>query len=101
MSLMRAMLTMRVRMIGLLFILSFINYLLRNNLSAATSVISSEYSLSATQIGWIIGSFNLTYAIFQIPGGMLGDAFGPRKALLLCALSWGVLTFFTGFAPGL
>ena len=101
MSLMRAMLTMRVRMIGLLFILSFVNYLLRNNLSAATTDISAEYSLSATQIGWIIGSFNLTYAIFQIPGGMLGDAFGPRKALLLCALSWGVLTFFTGFAPWL
>lgn len=101
MSLARAMLTVRVRMIGLLFILSFINYLLRNNLSAATTVIGTEYSLSSTDIGWIIGSFNLTYALFQIPGGMVGDAFGPRKALLICAVAWGVLTFLTGFVPGL
>jgi ACS family glucarate transporter-like MFS transporter len=95
------MLSLRVRMIGLLFVLSFINFLLRNNLSAATSVIGDEYALNSTQIGWIIGSFNFSYMLFQIPGGMIGDRFGPRAALLICAVSWGVLTFFTGFAPEL
>ena len=95
------MLSLRVRMIGLLFMLSFINFLLRNNLSAATSVIGDEYSLNSTQIGWIIWSFNFSYTLFQIPGGMIGDRFGPRAALLICAVSWGVLTYFTGFAPEL
>ena len=95
------LLTLRVRMISLLFVLSFISYLLRNNLSAATTVIGSEYSLTSTQIGWIIWSFNFTYTVFQIPGGMFGDAFGPRRALLLCAASWAVLTYLTGFAPEL
>ena len=97
----RAMLSLRVRMIGLLFVLTFVNFLLRNNLSAATSVIADEYALNSTQIGWIIWSFNFSYALLQIPGGMIGDKFGPRAALLICSLSWGVLTYFTGFAPEL
>ena len=97
----RVILSLRVRMIALLFLLSFINYLLRNNLSAATPVIGSEYGLNATQIGWIIWSFNFTYTLFQIPGGMAGDRLGSRTALAICALSWGVLTYLTGFAPQL
>lgn len=101
MSWSRVLLSLRVRMIALLFVLSFVNYFLRNNISAATTVIGDEYSLNATQIGWIIWSFNFSYALFQLPGGMFGDRFGPRFAITLCAVSWGVLTFLTGFAPQL
>ena len=97
----KAMQSLRVRMIALLFVLSFVNYLLRNNLSAAQSEIGREYSLSATEIGWILWSFNFTYALSQLPGGMFGDRFGSRIALTICAVSWGVLTFLTGWAPGL
>jgi ACS family glucarate transporter-like MFS transporter len=32
---------------------------------------------------------------------MFGDMLGPRRALTICAVTWGVLTFFTGFAPQL
>jgi len=95
------LLSLRMRMVGLLFLLCVVNLLLRNNLSAAADSIGSEYSLTATQIGWIIGSFNLTYALLQIPGGVFGDRFGARNALMLCAVAWGVLTFMTGFAPQL
>jgi MFS transporter, ACS family, glucarate transporter len=91
----------RVRVLGLLFLLAFVNYLLRNNLSIALPSIRSEFSLSAAELGWILGSFNFTYALFQIPGGLFGDRFGPRRALGLIAVTWGVLTLLTGFAPGL
>jgi len=101
MSWQRTLLSLRVRMIGLLFILAVVNLLLRNNLSAAADSIGREYSLTAAQIGWIIGSFNLTYALLQIPGGVFGDKFGARKALMICAVTWGALTFLTGFAPQL
>ena len=101
MSWQRALLSLRVRMTGLLFILCVVNLLLRNNLSAATDSIGREYSLNATEIGWIIGSFNFTYALLQIPGGVFGDKFGARKALMICAVTWGVLTFLTGLAPQL
>jgi len=91
----------RFRILALLFGVSLVNYLLRNNISVALPSIRAEYSLSGEELGWILGSFNLAYALFQIPGGIFGDWIGARRALMLCALAWGVLTLLTGFAPHL
>ena len=96
-----ALFSVRVRIMAVMFVMSFICYLLRTSLSAATPNIVDEFSLSAQQVGWIIGSFNFSYALFQIPSGMFGDMLGPRRALTICAATWGVLTFFTGLAPQL
>ena len=89
----------RFRILGLLVFLSFVNYLLRNNLSVMAPSISEEFSFSNAEMGWILGSFNLSYALLQIPGGWFGQRLGPRRALGIIAVSWGVLTWFTGFAP--
>jgi len=91
----------RYRILGVLFVLSFVNYLLRNNLSIAIPSIQEEFSFTNTELGWILGSFNFSYALLQIPGGIFGQIYGPRRALTFMALSWGVLTFLTGFVPAL
>ena len=91
----------RYRILSVLFVLSFINYLLRNNLSVALPSIRQEFGFSSAELGWILGSFNFAYALFQIPGGIFGEVYGPRRALTIIAVSWGVLTFLTGFAPAL
>lgn len=91
----------RYRMLGLLFGLSFVNYLLRNNLSVAQPAISEEFSLTATEFGWILASFNVAYALFQIPGGAWTDRRGVRYALAIISVTWGVLTLLTGFVPSL
>jgi MFS family permease len=91
----------RYRILGVLFVLSFVNYLLRNNLSIAIPSIQEEFSFSNAELGWILGSFNFSYALLQIPGGIFGQIYGPRRALTFMALSWGVLTFLTGFVPAL
>jgi ACS family glucarate transporter-like MFS transporter len=91
----------RYRILGLLFVLSFVNYFLRNNLSVAQPSIMEDFRLTNAEFGWIIGSFNLAYALFNIPGGVFGDVFGPRRALTFVAVSWGVLTALTGFVPSL
>lgn len=91
----------RFRILGVLLALSFINYLLRNNLSVALPSIRDEFGYSNAELGWILGSFNVAYALFQIPGGLFGEALGPRRALALIALTWGVLTACTGLLPGL
>jgi ACS family glucarate transporter-like MFS transporter len=94
-------LPVRFRILGLLFVLSFVNYLLRNNLSVALPSIHQEFGFSNTELGWIGFSFSVAYALFQVPGGVFGDVFGPRRALTAAALAWGVLTALTGFLPGL
>ena len=100
MSALRAV-PVRYRILAVLFVLSFVNYLLRNNLSVAVPSIRQEFGFTSTELGWILGSFNFAYAIFQIPGGLFGQWCGPRRALAVLAVTWGVLTFLTGFAPGL
>ncbi|MBM4196712.1 MAG: MFS transporter [Gammaproteobacteria bacterium] len=96
-----AALPVRFRILGLLFVLSFVNYLLRNNLSVAQPTLSHEYSLSATQFGFIYLAFNVAYTLFQIPSGVLSDRYGPRLLLAGAAIAWGVLTALTGILPGL
>lgn len=91
----------RFRILAVLFVLSFVNYLLRNNLSVAIPSIRQEFGFSSAELGWILGSFNFAYALFQIPGGIFGELYGPRRALTIIAVSWGVLTFLTSFAPAL
>jgi ACS family glucarate transporter-like MFS transporter len=91
----------RFRILAVLIALSFINYLLRNNISVAMPSIREEFGFTSTEIGWILGSFNLSYTLCQIPGGIFGETIGHRRALALIAVTWGVLTLLTGFAPSL
>lgn len=91
----------RFRILAVLFVLSFVNYLLRNNLSVAIPSIRQEFGFSSAELGWILGSFNFAYALFQIPGGIFGEVYGPRRAMTIIAVTWGLLTLFTGFAPAL
>ncbi len=91
----------RFRILSVLIAVSFFNYLLRNNFSVVVPSIREEFSFTSTEIGWILGSFNLSYALFQIPGGIFGESVGYRRALTIIAVTWGVLTFLTGFAPSL
>jgi len=91
----------RFRILAVLVALSFVNYLLRNNISVAMPSIRAEFGFTSAEIGWILGSFNLSYTLFQIPGGIFGEAVGHRRALAVIALTWGLLTFLTGFAPSL
>lgn len=91
----------RYRILALLFVLSFINYLLRNSLSVAAPGIRGEFGFTSAELGWILGSFNLSYTLLMIPGGIFAQRLGPRRALAVVAVTWGVLTALTGFAPSL
>ena len=91
----------RFRILGVLFVLSIVNYLLRNNLSIALPSIRHEFGFTTAELGLILGGFNLSYALFQVPGGIYGKVYGPRRAMAWIAVSWGILTFLTGFVPTL
>jgi sugar phosphate permease len=49
-------------------------------------------------VGWILSSFRWGYALFQIPGGWLGDRIGPRRALALIVTWWSIFTSATALA---
>src|SRR5688500_14056615 len=91
----------RWRVLSVLFVVSFVNYLLRNVLSVAIPSIRTEFGFTTTELGWILGSFGLSYTLLQVPGGLFGQRYGTRRALGVLTVAWGLLTWFTGFAPGL
>jgi MFS transporter, ACS family, glucarate transporter len=90
----------RVRhiVLGLTVAAYMITYMDRVVISSATPSIRQEFGFSLVTIGWIIGSFRWSYALFQIPGGWLGDWIGPRRALALVVTWWSAFTSLTGLA---
>lgn len=90
----------RWRILAILIFVSFISYVLRSNISIAAPAMMADLGLSEIQWGWVLAAFTTGYALFQIPGGVIGDRFGPRKSLAAIAILWGVLTIATGLIPG-
>jgi MFS family permease len=86
--------------LALLCLMYMITYVDRVNISTAAGVFRQELKLSATDYGQIFAAFSFTYAIFQIPGGWIGDRFGPRLTLGVCGAIWALATLATGLANG-
>jgi MFS family permease len=86
----------RHRVLGLLFLLSIITYLDRVCISVAGPAMQRDLGLSASQWGVVVGIFALSYAIFEIPSGAMGDRIGPRKVLTRIVLWWSAFTSLTG-----
>src|SRR5579884_3587754 len=75
-----------------------ITYLDRVNISTAAPVISKEFGFDKVTMGLIFSAFVWSYALFQVPGGWLGDRFGPRRVLTTIVGYWSVMTAATAWA---
>src|SRR5262249_29878531 len=91
----------RWRIAGLLLVITTLTFIDRFNMSVASKYIQQEFRLSDVQVGALLSAFVLGYALFQIPGGILGDRFGPRRMLVWAVLWWSLFTALTAAAPGL
>lgn len=72
-----------------------ITYMDRVVIATAAPSIQAEFGFSDKTLGWIFASFSIAYALFQIPGGWLGDRFGPRRALTGVVVWWSAFTALT------
>lgn len=88
----------RFRVVAGTFLLSLLLYIDRIAISTARDGIANDLMLSDVQIGWALSVFALGYALFQVPGGMLGDSLGARKTLSLIVSCWSLFTALTGIA---
>lgn len=91
----------RWHIVTLLAIIAALTYVDRLNLSIAGKIIQDEFALGTETMGWILSAFVLGYALFQVPGGWLGDRYGPRGVLTLAILWWSTFTAATALAPRL
>ena len=89
----------RWRVLALIVLASSAGYVLRINMSIAGESMMKELGLSEVQLGLVLSAFAWGYALFQLPGGLFGEAVGPRRGLTLILLAWGVVTALTGLVP--
>jgi sugar phosphate permease len=88
----------RYAVLGLTVAAYMITYMDRQVLAVSRPVIMKELGISLVMMGWITFSFRMAYALFQIPGGWLGDRFGARRALTVVVTWWSAFTALTGLA---
>lgn len=79
-------------------LLAVITYIDRVAISVSVPFIREELGLSPAQMGWALAAFGWAYALFEIPGGWLGDRIGPRRVLMRIVLWWSFFTAATGWA---
>ncbi len=84
------------RVLLLLALSVFINYLDRGNLSIAAPLLKNEFQLSATQLGILLSSFFWTYSFFLPVSGWLVDRFDVKWVIAVGFFLWSGATAATG-----
>jgi MFS family permease len=90
------MIRYRHRVLGFLCLLAAITYLDRVAISVAGPRMQESLNLSPEMWGWVVGIFTVSYALFEIPTGRMGDRTGARRVLTRVVLWWSAFTAFTG-----
>ncbi len=90
--------TKRRQILLLLIALAIITFLDRIAIASAGPRIQQTLHLSPDQWGWVLGAFILSYGLFEIPAGAMGDRNGPRPVLTRIVIWWSAFTALTGAA---
>jgi ACS family glucarate transporter-like MFS transporter len=86
----------RHRVTGLLILLFTITYIDRVCISVAGPRMQADLHIDPIGWGWVTAMFTLSYCLFEIPTGALGDRIGPRRVLTRVVLWWSAFTALTG-----
>jgi len=81
-----------------LFFSTVTNYISRQTFSVLAPMISAQYHLTHTDLGRILGAFQISYAVTWLLGGIFLDAVGTRLGLALAVIFWSLVNILTGFA---
>src|SRR5436853_1878971 len=91
----------RWTIVGLLFTASLINYFDRATISFALPLISKELHLGPEAKGLLLSAFFWSYALMQIPMGVLSDRVNLRWLYAGAFTLWSIAQGLMGFAGGL
>ncbi|HEU5116508.1 MAG TPA: MFS transporter, partial [Isosphaeraceae bacterium] len=82
--------TIRWRVFALACAASFLLYLHRYTWNIVGPKIQERFDLSNTQAQFLFSLFYYTYAVCQIPSGVVIDRYGPHRFLSVILLAWSV-----------
>src|SRR6267378_745717 len=88
---------------GLALLLGFgvlVNYFDRVNLSVSRDALQASFGISAVMFGYLSSAYNWTYAMLQLPSGLLLDRFGVRRVGLISTVIWSAASFAAAVSAG-
>lgn len=77
--------------------LAILSYIDRVAISQAAIPIMADLNLTRTEMSYIFSAFAIAYALFEVPGGWMGDWMGARKVLMRIVIWWSLFTALTGY----
>ena len=78
-----------------------VNYFDRVNLSVSHAALYTTFGISTITFGYLSGAYSWTYAVCQLPIGVLLDRFGIRRIGRISTFLWSVASFWAAVTPGL
>jgi ACS family D-galactonate transporter-like MFS transporter len=91
----------RWRIAFLLALGVLVNFFDRINLSVSRDALHASFGLSLVAFGYLSSAFSWTYALMQMPAGVLLDRWGVRRVGRISSLLWSLASFAAALAPGL
>lgn len=85
---------------GILFFGSVINYIDRGTISILSHHVQQIFSMSQSDYGWIIFSFQFSYAIMMLGFGWIIDRLGTRVGFALAMAWWSFAAMGQALARG-
>ena len=70
-------------------------------MSVSRDALQDSFGLSLVAFGYLSSAFSWTYAVMQMPAGVLLDRLGVRCVGRISALLWSVASFAAALSPGL
>src|SRR6266478_1187317 len=77
-----------------------VNYFDRVNLSVSRDALQDAFGISAVMFGYLSSAYNWTYALLQLPSGLLLDRFGVRRVGIVSTIIWSIASFAAAFSGG-
>jgi MFS transporter, ACS family, glucarate transporter len=89
----------RWRIFSFLFGFGFLAYIQQKTITVAAEPLMPALGLSHLQISYIEQAFVLGYAIFQLPGGIIGQRLGARPTFVLIGITAFLATIAMPLVP--
>lgn len=91
----------RWRIAWLLALGVLVNYFDRVNLSVSHGALYTAFGISDVAFGYLSAAYNWSYALCQIPVGVVLDRFGVRRVQRLGIFVWSLASFAASLTPNL
>lgn len=83
--------------VGILWVVAFLNYLDRILITSMRDPIVADFSLTDAQFGLLTSVFLWSYGFLSPFGGFFADKYSRKKVIVFSVLVWSAVTLWTGF----